>query len=125
MPADQAPDCVRHRVRWKVPQGYQQFEAPPGQSWGRTSLSTRADPVLRFSALTPESTPGRPPVPDRDLCFIPATELHRLYRSRRTAPPEVMGAVLARVHAVNPGLNAIVTLERESAMKAARAATAA
>ena len=64
-------------------------------------------------------------MPDRDLCFVPATELHRLYRSRKTSPLEVMKAVLARVDAVNPGLNAIVTLERESAMKSARAATAA
>ncbi len=64
-------------------------------------------------------------MPDRDLCFTPATELCRLYRARKTSPLEVMQAVLARVDAVNPGLNAIVTLARESALKEARAATAA
>jgi len=64
-------------------------------------------------------------VPDRDLCFTPATELQRLYRARKTSPLEVMQAVLARVDAVNPGLNAIVTLVRESALKEAKAATAA
>jgi amidase len=64
-------------------------------------------------------------VPDRDLCFTPATELSRLYRARKTSPLEVMQAVLARVDAVNPGLNAIVTLVRESALKEAKAATAA
>jgi amidase len=64
-------------------------------------------------------------VPDRDLCFTPATELHRLYRARKASPLEVMQAVLARVDAVNPRLNAIVTLVRESALKEARAATAA
>jgi amidase len=64
-------------------------------------------------------------VSDRDLCFTPATELQRLYRARKTSPLEVMRAVLARVDAVNPRLNAIVTLEREPAMKAAKAATAA
>jgi amidase len=64
-------------------------------------------------------------VPDRDLCFTTATELHRLYRARKTSPLEVMQAVLARVDAVNPRLNAIVTLARESALKEARAATAA
>jgi amidase len=64
-------------------------------------------------------------VPDRDLCFTPATELQRLYRSRKTSPLEVMQAVLARVDAVNPRLNAIVTLARESALKEAKAATAA
>jgi amidase len=64
-------------------------------------------------------------VPDRDLCFTPATELQRLYRARKTSPLEVMQAVLARVDAVNPRLNAIVTLARESALKEAKAATAA
>jgi amidase len=64
-------------------------------------------------------------VSDRDLCFTPATELHRLYRARKTSPLEVMRAVLERVDAVNPKLNAIVTLEREPALKAARAASAA
>jgi amidase len=64
-------------------------------------------------------------VPHPDLCFTTATELHRLYRARKTSPLEVMQAVLARVDAVNPRLNAIVTLARESALKEARAATAA
>ncbi len=62
---------------------------------------------------------------DRDLCLTPATELQRLYRARKTSPLEVMQAVLARVDAVNPRLNAIVTLARESALKEAKAATAA
>jgi amidase len=64
-------------------------------------------------------------VPDRDLCFTPATELQRLFRSRKASPLEVMQAVLARVDAVNPKLNAIVTLARESALKEAKTATAA
>jgi amidase len=64
-------------------------------------------------------------VSDRDLCFTPATELHRLYQARKTSPLEVMRAVLERVDAVNPKLNALVTLERESALKTARMATAA
>ena len=62
---------------------------------------------------------------DRDLCFTPATELARLYRARRASPLEVMQAVLARIDAVNPKLNAYVTLARESALAAARRATAA
>jgi amidase len=70
--------------------------------------------MLRFGAVS-----------DRDLCFTPATELHRLYRARKTSPLEVMRAVLERVDAVNPKLNAIVTLEREPALKAAKTATAA
>ena len=62
---------------------------------------------------------------DRDLCFTPAVDLHRLYRARKTSPIEVMRAVLDRVDAVNPRLNAIVTLEREPALRAAKTATAA
>jgi amidase len=63
-------------------------------------------------------------VSDRDLCFAPATELVRLFRTRKTSPLEVMQAVLARINAVNPQLNACVTVARESALKAARTATA-
>ena len=55
-------------------------------------------------------------MPDRDLCFTPATELLRLYRARKVSPLEVMQAVLARIDAVNPRVNAYVTLARESAL---------
>src|SRR6266851_5443120 len=44
------------------------------------SPTTRANPMLPFGALRPESTRGRLSVSDRDLCFTPALELHRLYR---------------------------------------------
>ncbi len=62
---------------------------------------------------------------DRDLTFTPATELRRLYRARKVSPLEVTEAVLARIDALNPALNAYVTVARESALQAARAATAA
>jgi amidase len=64
-------------------------------------------------------------VSDRDLCFTPATELVRLYRARRASPLEVVQAVLARIDAVNPRVNAYVTLARESALRTARQATRA
>ena len=60
-----------------------------------------------------------------DICFLPATELVRLYRRRKVSPLEVMQAVLARIDAVNPALNAYVVVARESALAAARAATRA
>ena len=63
-------------------------------------------------------------VAGRDLCFVPATELARLYRTRKTSPTEVMDAVLARVAAVNPRVNAIVTLDADGARAQARKATA-
>jgi amidase len=60
-----------------------------------------------------------------DLCFVPATRLGRLYRARKVSPLEVMRAVLSRIDAVNPALNAYVTVARDSAIAAARKATAA
>jgi amidase len=62
---------------------------------------------------------------NHDVCFIPAGELVRLYRARKTSPLEVMQAVLARIDAVNPAVNAYVTVARESALTAARRATRA
>jgi amidase len=62
---------------------------------------------------------------DRDLCFTPATELARLFRARKASPLEMMQAVLARIDAVNPTVNAYVTVAREQALQAARRATAA
>jgi amidase len=64
-------------------------------------------------------------VSDRDLCFVPATELGRLYRARKVSPLEVMQAVLARIDAVNPAVNAYVTIAREAALAGARKATVA
>ena len=61
----------------------------------------------------------------RDLCFTSATELIRLYRTRKVSPVEAMEAILGQVDRVNPHVNAIVTLARESALRAARAATRA
>jgi amidase len=61
----------------------------------------------------------------RDLCFTSATELVRLYRARKVSPLEVVQAILERVDRVNPRVNAVVTLAREEALRAARAATRA
>jgi amidase len=61
----------------------------------------------------------------RDLCFVSAGELVRLYRARKASPLEVMEAVLARIDAVNPAVNAYVTVAREAALAAARKATRA
>jgi amidase len=55
-----------------------------------------------------------------DLCATPAVDLARLIRSRELSAAELLAAVLARIEAVNPSLNAIVTLAAEQAQ--ARAA---
>jgi amidase len=61
----------------------------------------------------------------RDLTFTPAVELSKLYRARKVSPLEVMQAILARIDAMNPQVNAVVTLARESALREARRAGAA
>jgi amidase len=63
-------------------------------------------------------------MPARDLTFLAAGELIKLYRTRRVSPLEVMQALLARIDAVNPRVNAIVTLARDAALWNARRATA-
>jgi amidase len=60
-----------------------------------------------------------------DLAFTPAVELSKLYRRRRASPLEVLEVILARIDSVNPRVNAVVTLARESAVREARRATAA
>ena len=61
----------------------------------------------------------------RDLTFASAVDLARLYRSRKVSPLEVVQALLERIDAVNPQVNAFVTLAREAALWEARRATAA
>lgn len=46
-----------------------------------------------------------------------------MFRARKASPLEAMQAVLARIDQVNPRVNAYVTVARESALRAARAAT--
>src|SRR6516164_2586924 len=54
-----------------------------------------------------------------DLCATPAIDLARMIRSRELSAAELLEAVLARVEAVNPSVNAIVTLAAEQARAAA------
>jgi amidase len=50
-----------------------------------------------------------------DLCWTPAVELARLLRARSLSATELLTAVLARIEAVNPPVNAVVTLAVEQA----------
>jgi amidase len=52
-------------------------------------------------------------------------ELLKLYRARRLSPLEAMQGLLAQIDAVNPQVNAMVTVARDSALWEARRATAA
>lgn len=62
------------------------------------------------------------PATPADLCFLPATELARLIRTRAVSAAEVLEAHLAQIERLNPKVNAIVTLAADQARAAARAA---
>jgi aspartyl-tRNA(Asn)/glutamyl-tRNA(Gln) amidotransferase subunit A len=59
-----------------------------------------------------------------ELWALSATELSRAYEARQVSPVEVLEAVLARCEAVNPRLNAIVTLDVDGTRQVARASEA-
>jgi Asp-tRNA(Asn)/Glu-tRNA(Gln) amidotransferase A subunit family amidase len=59
-----------------------------------------------------------------ELCFTPAVALARAIRARDLSPVELLDAVLARIEAVNPRINAYCTVAAETAREAARAAEA-
>ncbi|MBC7135585.1 MAG: amidase, partial [Oceanibaculum nanhaiense] len=59
-----------------------------------------------------------------DICYLPATELLKHYRRKSLSPVEVTRAVLARIEAVDPHVNAFCLVDAESALAAARASEA-
>src|SRR5208337_2855281 len=59
-----------------------------------------------------------------DLCFLPATELAELIRTKKLSPVEYMQALLARIEALEPKVNAFAYLAPDRALDAARAAEA-
>ena len=59
---------------------------------------------------------------DKSLLHMSARELVRLIASRDISPLEVLDAYLAAIEALNPQINAIVTLAAEQARDAARSA---
>jgi aspartyl-tRNA(Asn)/glutamyl-tRNA(Gln) amidotransferase subunit A len=60
-----------------------------------------------------------------DLATASAVELAALVRGKRASPLEITEAVLERIAAKNPGLNAFAALDEEGARAAARAAEVA
>lgn len=57
-----------------------------------------------------------------DLCFWSARDQLRALRERRISAEELMQATLERIAAVNPAVNAVVSLDPERALDAARRA---
>ena len=59
-----------------------------------------------------------------DLCYMPASELAPLIRSKQISPVEVCETILARIDALEPSLNAFVIVTPDRAMDAAKAVEA-
>lgn len=59
-------------------------------------------------------------MPDDSIALLPAAELARRVRARELSPVEVLDACMERVEALNPSINAVVTLD-PGARDAARA----
>jgi aspartyl-tRNA(Asn)/glutamyl-tRNA(Gln) amidotransferase subunit A len=59
------------------------------------------------------------------LCFMPAVEIAEQIRTKRLSPVEYMQAVLARIEALEPKVNAFAYLAADRAMEAAKRAEAA
>jgi aspartyl-tRNA(Asn)/glutamyl-tRNA(Gln) amidotransferase subunit A len=55
-----------------------------------------------------------------ELCFMPAAELAGAIRAKRVSPTEAVEAVLDRIAAVNPSINALVTVTEDLARSSAR-----
>src|SRR4029453_3886419 len=107
-------------------------------SSARRSASTRsgsgAETSGRSSASAIRSTRARsiaprcynaPRMGAAELAWQSAHELARRIRSKEISPVEVMGALLDRIAAVNPTLNAYCTVAAEEARDAATAAEVA
>ncbi|TCP55330.1 amidase [Tamaricihabitans halophyticus] len=57
-----------------------------------------------------------------EICLLSATEQAAALRAKELSARELMGAHLARIEAINPSVNAIVTLVAEQALERARVA---
>lgn len=59
-----------------------------------------------------------------DLCFLSAAELAEGYRGGKFSPVEAARALLSRIEAVNPKINAYTLIDADSALRDARASEA-
>lgn len=80
-------------------------------------LGGRVNPVTDPSAVPAESR-------ETELCYLPAAEALRLFRTRELSPVELTEAVLARAERVEPRINAFAETFYEQALNQAKAAEA-
>ena len=57
-----------------------------------------------------------------DLCYMPAARMASAIRQKKLSPVEIVDALLERIEALNPKINAYVTLTAQSARREARRA---
>lgn len=60
-----------------------------------------------------------------ELCWVPAAELARRIRSGEVTPTDVAEQLVPRIEAVNPGLNAFITFDRDQVLRDAAQLTEA
>jgi aspartyl-tRNA(Asn)/glutamyl-tRNA(Gln) amidotransferase subunit A len=77
-------------------------------------------PMTSSSSADPRQTDGVAPVSADEVCFLSAIELLRSYRSRSLSPVEVTRAILERIAAINPHVNALYHIDAGRALAAAR-----
>src|ERR1700749_83599 len=81
--------------------------------------------VMRFFSFVLNSFQKRKrEVSVNAICDKTAVELMQLLKDRALSPVELLDACLARIAAVNPAVNAVVTLDEQGARAAAKAAEA-
>src|SRR5215470_11662593 len=85
----------------------------------RWPVAFRPMPREPRAAALPQQEPA---MSDERLCWLPATALSGMYRSKEVSPTEVVDAVLDRLERVNPDINAFVTVLADQARAAARQA---
>ena len=78
-------------------------------------------PSLREDQATAERQSSR----EEDLCFMPATALGAAIRTKKLSPVDVVNAIYARIHQINPRINAFCTFTEEEAHRSAKEAEAA
>src|SRR5437879_1168137 len=107
--------CPAGRTRLRVKHNYE-----------KKAAGSNGSPVCRLGSACYTLPPM--PQPSRgmsDLVFLSAAELTESIRRKQVSPVEVVEAHLAQIDRLNPQLNAIVSLDREGALAAARRAEAA
>jgi len=110
----------------KIPDTPDQLPTSPTDPISRREFSRRLGASALGGAIlaTPNASgvssepavSGDPPALAEDLCFLPATQLVAMLRTKKVSAREVMQAHLAQIARVNPKVNAIVTLVAERAL---------